>query len=379
MKRETILFLSSKNPYSKTDWSGIPFYMFKALAQHYQVIFVPLPKFKSIKLGGYYFSKLLKKAFNINYTFDYGLLLAGFYGILGTLRVKKHKDIKFIFSPAGLTETAYLQTSIPIVSAGDCSTLQLINYYPTMVKVSDLSKWEITRVESKAMKRNSLAVFSSEWATTFVQRNYKINKVFTIPFGSNNQASIPQIEKQAPTKRRCNLLFVGVDWKRKGGNVVLEIHEKLLGKGIESRLTIIGSVIPKECIIPKSVRVIESIDKDTFEGENLFNTIFQESDFFILPTLADCTPLVIAEAFSFGIPVLATRTGGIPSMVIENETGFLFVEYDTKGYVNTIESLCKDSVQYYTLSQKCKKFHCDVLNWQSWALRLKQLVSSTGS
>ena len=55
--------------------------------------------------------------------------------------------------------------------------------------------------------------------------------------------------------------------------------------------------------------------------------IIQSSDIFVFPTYyqKECLPLVILEAMSFGLPIITTAEGGIPSL-IENERNGLLVE-----------------------------------------------------
>jgi glycosyltransferase involved in cell wall biosynthesis len=47
-------------------------------------------------------------------------------------------------------------------------------------------------------------------------------------------------------------------------------------------------------------------------------------DLLVVPSLGDeCTPRIILEAFSAGVPVVAFPSGGIPEIVRQDETGFL--------------------------------------------------------
>jgi len=50
---------------------------------------------------------------------------------------------------------------------------------------------------------------------------------------------------------------------------------------------------------------------------------YQAADVYLHTTRADTFPTTILEAMACGLPVVATRVGGIPEQVIENETGFL--------------------------------------------------------
>ena len=53
----------------------------------------------------------------------------------------------------------------------------------------------------------------------------------------------------------------------------------------------------------------------------------------------DNLPTVIMEAMATGLPVVSTNIGGIPEMVIENETGFLVQPGDTTAMTDAIEKV----------------------------------------
>jgi glycosyltransferase involved in cell wall biosynthesis len=69
---------------------------------------------------------------------------------------------------------------------------------------------------------------------------------------------------------------------------------------------------------------------------------------FVLPSVVDPDggmdnlPTVIMEAMSTGLPVVSTNIGGIPEMVVENETGFLVQPGDSAAIADAIEKLIND-------------------------------------
>jgi colanic acid/amylovoran biosynthesis glycosyltransferase len=69
---------------------------------------------------------------------------------------------------------------------------------------------------------------------------------------------------------------------------------------------------------------------------------------FVLPSVPeagggmDNLPTVIMEAMATGVPVVSTRIGGIPEMVVENETGFLVQPNDAGALANAIDKVISD-------------------------------------
>jgi glycosyltransferase involved in cell wall biosynthesis len=69
----------------------------------------------------------------------------------------------------------------------------------------------------------------------------------------------------------------------------------------------------------------------------------QAADCFVLPSRwQEAAGLVILEAQAVGLPVVASRIGGIPEYVKESRTGFLFASEDVRGLAAHLRSLCRD-------------------------------------
>ena len=56
----------------------------------------------------------------------------------------------------------------------------------------------------------------------------------------------------------------------------------------------------------------------------------------------DNLPTVIMEAMATGLPVVSTNIGGIPEMIIENETGFLLQPGDAAAMADAIQTVFND-------------------------------------
>jgi glycosyltransferase involved in cell wall biosynthesis len=81
------------------------------------------------------------------------------------------------------------------------------------------------------------------------------------------------------------------------------------------------------------------------------------ADVFVLPSMIDPQggmdnlPTVIMEAMATGLPVVSTNVGGIPEMVLENETGFLVEPGDAAALARAIEKLIDDRSLARTLGE----------------------------
>ena len=82
--------------------------------------------------------------------------------------------------------------------------------------------------------------------------------------------------------------------------------------------------------------------------------LLARSDAFVLPSICyDNAPLAIPEAYRYGLPVIGSRIGGIPEMIQENKTGFLFNSGDVSGLVSLLRSISLEKLR--AMSHNCRK------------------------
>jgi glycosyltransferase involved in cell wall biosynthesis len=77
--------------------------------------------------------------------------------------------------------------------------------------------------------------------------------------------------------------------------------------------------------------------------------VIRRFSIFVLPSLSEATPVVILEAMASGLPVVATRVGGVPDLVLENETGLLVAPSDSEAFA--------DAVAIYVLDEEMRRRH----------------------
>lgn len=173
----------------------------------------------------------------------------------------------------------------------------------------------------------------------------------------------------------CNLLFLGVDWERKGGNTALEVAKTLNKTGLKTELKIVGCTPPITEPLPDFVKVVPFIDKNNVRGVEQINQLVAESHFLILPSLADCTPVVFSEANSFGVPCLSTNVGGIATIIKDDINGKTFAkDAAISDYCNYINNLFSDYKQYQKLSISSFAEYQHRLNWEVAGQTVRNLL-----
>jgi glycosyltransferase involved in cell wall biosynthesis len=285
-----------------------------------------------------------------------------------------------IFSP-GTLPIAYLETTKPIVFWADATFAGMLNFYPVFTGLCNESVRHGHRIEQAALSRCSLAIYASEWAASTALQHYDVDpaKVKVVPFGANIQCNRSLLDIETILERKqfdvCKLLFLGIDWLRKGGDIALAVANRLNERGLKTELHIAGCEPPQE--VPTFVKTHGYISKQTQQGRDYLDQLLTESHFLILPSLAECFGVVFAEANSFGLPALATNVGGIPTAVRSGKNGWTFnLNSSPDDYCDVIAATFSSPERYRVLALSSFKEYSQTLNWASAGQQVHNLIQS---
>ncbi|MDR0613293.1 MAG: glycosyltransferase family 4 protein [Dysgonamonadaceae bacterium] len=276
-------------------------------------------------------------------------------------------DTDIVFSPGSLP-VALLKTAKKKVFYTDATFAAMLNYYAGFDNLATYAIRTGNKLEKCALQNCDLIFYASDWAAKSAINDYSTDpkKVKVVPFGANmecsrTEADIKQIIKNK-LNGQCNLLFCGVDWNRKGGEIAVQIAREIRNKNIPVHLDIVG---PREHLeLPDFAENHGFISKETTEGCEKLNELFTNAHFFLLPTRAECYGLVFCEAASFGLPGIATKTGGIPTIIKDNVTGMTFdLPASSMDYANYIMHLLGNPDEYENLSLSAFRDYKERLNW----------------
>lgn len=273
-----------------------------------------------------------------------------------------------VFSPS-VFPIARLKPGIPPVFWSDASFAGLIGFYPYTTNLCKETLRDGALTEQNALDRCSLAIYSSEWAARTALENYKVDpaKVKVVPYGANAAVTktLSQVAASLETRsiERCELLFIGVEWERKGADIAVETAVELNRRGIPTRLHLVGCEPPGK--VPDCVILHGFVSKKSPEGRAKMEALLSSSNFLIVPSRAECFGLVFAEASSYGLPSLAADVGGIPTVVKNGVNGQLF-PLSARGevYADEVENLMADPAKYRKLALDAFAEFENRLNWR---------------
>jgi glycosyltransferase involved in cell wall biosynthesis len=256
-------------------------------------------------------------------------------------------DHDFVFSP-GTIPIAYFRGERPTALWADATFGGMLQLYPEYARLTRRAVHVGSELDSRALDRAAVALYASDWAARSAIEHHGADpeRVKVVPFGANLAVEHGRDEVArfvlARPGDRCYLLFVGVDWARKGGDRALDVARVLNEEGLPTELHVVGSSPPGNDFPPWLHRH-GFVDKSTDEGRALLQRLYSGAHFLIHPARAECFGVVFSEAAAHGVVSLATRVGGIPTAVRHGVTGALFdVSASADDYADYICRLLAD-------------------------------------
>jgi glycosyltransferase involved in cell wall biosynthesis len=164
---------------------------------------------------------------------------------------------------------------------------------------------------------------------------------------------------------RPRILFVGGDFVRKGGDLLLEVFRGRLKHKAELVLVTRAPVAEEP-----GVRVYRTLAPNS---QTLLE-LYRGADIFALPTRADCYSIGCMEALASGLPIVATPVGGIPDIVRDGETGHLLAVDDAQALGDTLEALIAEPARRREMGRRSRQDAVDRFDARESARRLFEFV-----
>jgi glycosyltransferase involved in cell wall biosynthesis len=256
----------------------------------------------------------------------------------GIAREHRRSPLAALFmhtSMIGLLAADYIGR-IPTVLSLDATPInydELAKSYGHPVHAGPIERAKLL-VHRAIMQRARKVTVWSEWAKSSLVRDYLVpaDAIVVIPPGTTI-ANFP--DKGARGARRdgpMRILFVGGDFVRKGGDLLLDVFRRQLRPSCELHLVTGADVPPGD-----GVHVYRGMKPHSPELLRLY----ADADVFALPSRGDCLAVVLAEAMASSLPIVTTRVGAHAEAVREGESGFVIDVDDVRALQDRLQRLAK--------------------------------------
>lgn len=254
-------------------------------------------------------------------------------------RAASHNDVLFFHTQGTAMCSAGFARRVPVVISTDGTPINMDTMAEAYGHRPDAEGGAVDRLKQAVYRwvfRRAAALTTwSRWVKDSLVDDYRVpaEKVEVIPPGVDLDVWRPN-RSGAVSGRTPRLLFVGGDFARKGGDVLLEA----LRAGLSERCEVDVVTGTKGVESTDRVRVHQGLTP----ADPALRRLFDQADVFVLPTRADFSPMAVVEAMAAGLPIVTTRVGAIPEQVVDGETGLLTRPGDAVDLARALAALLDD-------------------------------------
>lgn len=153
--------------------------------------------------------------------------------------------------------------------------------------------------------------------------------------------------------RPFRLLYVGKWASLKGVNLLAPIM-RTLGAGFELRYTGIGVPGKGQTDMPANMQ-----DIGRLQGPDAVIAAMQDADALLFPSRSEGFPMVVVEALSCGLPVIASDVASLAEAVRDDVTGYLVRKDDVEGFSVACRTMSGDRVRYERMAESARSCAVD--------------------
>jgi len=226
----------------------------------------------------------------------------------------------------------------------------------------DLERWY---ARERAIYQQALHLFTmSETVAETLVTFYGIpaERVSNVGGGANVDA-LPVLDE---AMREPVILFVGHDYRRKGGDLLVEAFRRVRERVPAARLQIVGNT---EAPGEPGIEVLGRID-----DRKRIAQLYAQASVFCLPSRFEPYGLVLTEAMAYGLPCVSTTVCGIPEIVVHGETGLLVPPDDSAALSTALLQLLEQPSYAAQLGAAGRQRVEQHLNWDRVVDRMSPIL-----
>jgi glycosyltransferase involved in cell wall biosynthesis len=202
-------------------------------------------------------------------------------------------------------------------------------------------RFGLMRIEALLAHLGAVVVPSHALARFLAANGFPTRRMRVIPYGVTVGRLAP-----APLHDPPRLGTAAILEYRKGIDVLLDARASMQAP---ARLDVFGDGTLRPELEDQARRLGIEVQFHGFVDD--LRDRLLELDAFVLPTRADNLPVAILEAMALALPVVATRVGGIPELVVGGETGLLVEPDDSRGLARALDEVIADPGRHRRLGE----------------------------
>jgi len=159
------------------------------------------------------------------------------------------------------------------------------------------------------------------------------------------------------------ILFVGLDWQRKGGPQLVQAFQQLRTKFPQATLTVVGSAVPLDA---PGVNVVGRVAVEALDA------YYQNATIFCMPSRSEPFGVVFVEAMTHALPIVAARIGALPDMVADDRNGYLVPADDVGALTQALQKLLESEERRAQFGRRSWELARERYNWNAVGKTLRK-------
>lgn len=185
---------------------------------------------------------------------------------------------------------------------------------------------------------------------------------------------VPTAAPPRPGDRPPTVLFVGRQFHRKGGDVLVESFRRVRARLPTSRLVIAGP--PAGFLREPGITCLGDLDKNRPDGWAGLAAAYASADVFALPTRFEPFGVAFVEAMHFGLPCVGPRAWAVPEIIADGETGFTVPVDDADALTDRLLCLLSDPVLARTMGEAGRERARRLFTWPQVVGRMVDVMAN---
>lgn len=269
---------------------------------------------------------------------------------LSSFRMGKLKKIKLVYEAAfayapHINEVFFEEKELQPDWADN------INYFTTD---------RLAKQDEEIELADQVIVASTYAKKTLASKNID-DKITIIPYGSPAPVSESALANKAYNNEKLKVLFVGALTQRKGISYLFKAIDEL---GSNFELHIIGSPVTNSLSKTLTNHLSEHKWIPSMPHTQILEYMYH-CDVLILPSIAEAFGLVLLEALSRGLPIIATENTGAPDIITHGKEGFIVPIRNSDAIANHLNYLHENRNDLQKMSQNAW-LRSKQLSWEAY-------------